>query len=225
MLINSVYGHWEANSYVSLAEADDYFARHPEQATWDYQAEASKEGALIHATRWLDHVPDFVVGARLFSEAPRAQALRHPTEAADVISGTATGGALAYLSDTSLANPESYRSNEFKYGSIEITGGTGIYSRTTITLFNVTTGVVSVVPNFDDLIDATSDYSIVYPLAADLKNAVCELALYITKGNFDQALNAAQMEQGAVTPLTVLPLNVQHLIGSTVAPRLEVRRA
>lgn len=226
MQLNAVYGHWEANSYALIAEADDYFSLHPESASWDYHDDTNKGGYLVHATRWLDQVPDFVIGGRLFSALPRKQLLRHPTDGETVISGTATGGGSSYLVDSGLANQESYRSNEFRYGTLEITGGTGIYGRARITNFDVDTGIVTVPDDtFSTPIDATSEYSIVYPLVQNLKAAVFELALYISAGNFDQALNAAQMEQGAVTPLTVLPLNVQHLIGLTVAWRPEVRRA
>lgn len=44
-----------SNSYVTVAEADDYFSRHPIAAVWATKAPSDKETALITAGRTLDY--------------------------------------------------------------------------------------------------------------------------------------------------------------------------
>jgi hypothetical protein len=45
------------NSYVSLTEAEEYFASVIDASGWDTLDEASKEAALISATRYIDERP------------------------------------------------------------------------------------------------------------------------------------------------------------------------
>ena len=43
-----------ANSYVTLAEANDYFETVPNSSTWTDKTDDQKNRALIDATRWID---------------------------------------------------------------------------------------------------------------------------------------------------------------------------
>ena len=43
-----------ANSYVTLAEADAYFETVPDATTWDNKLDDARNRALIAATRWID---------------------------------------------------------------------------------------------------------------------------------------------------------------------------
>jgi len=43
-----------ANSYVTLTEANDYFETVPDSSTWVNKSEDQKNRALIAATRWID---------------------------------------------------------------------------------------------------------------------------------------------------------------------------
>ena len=43
-----------ANSYVTLAEADAYFETVPSSTQWDNKQDDKKNRALISATRWID---------------------------------------------------------------------------------------------------------------------------------------------------------------------------
>ena len=43
-----------ANSYVTLTEANDYFDTSPDSSTWTNKTDDQKKRALISATRWID---------------------------------------------------------------------------------------------------------------------------------------------------------------------------
>ena len=43
-----------ANSYVTLAEANDYFDTSPDSSTWTNKTDDQKKRSLISATRWID---------------------------------------------------------------------------------------------------------------------------------------------------------------------------
>lgn len=52
--INATLKSATANSYVTLAEADDYFETVPDSTQWDNKTTDKKNRALISATRWID---------------------------------------------------------------------------------------------------------------------------------------------------------------------------
>ena len=43
-----------ANSYVTLTEANDYFDTSPDSSTWSNKSDDQKKRALISATRWIE---------------------------------------------------------------------------------------------------------------------------------------------------------------------------
>ena len=49
-----------ANSYISVADADDYFSNHLYSSDWDNATLGSKESALIMCTRILDEKIDWI---------------------------------------------------------------------------------------------------------------------------------------------------------------------
>ena len=52
--INATVKGENANSYVTLAEANDYFDTSPDSSTWTNKTDDQKKRALISATRWID---------------------------------------------------------------------------------------------------------------------------------------------------------------------------
>ena len=61
-----------ANSYVTLAEANDYFETVPDSSTWTNKTDDQKNRSLIAATRWIDSLVYY--GDR----CDNAQALKFP---------------------------------------------------------------------------------------------------------------------------------------------------
>ena len=52
--INATVKDANANSYVTLAEANTYFETVPDSSTWDNKTDDQKKRSLISATRWID---------------------------------------------------------------------------------------------------------------------------------------------------------------------------
>ena len=52
--INATIKGENANSYVTLTEANDYFDTSPDSSTWTNKTDDQKKRALISATRWID---------------------------------------------------------------------------------------------------------------------------------------------------------------------------
>ena len=52
--INATVKGENANSYVTLAEANDYFDTSPDSSTWTNKTDDQKKRSLISATRWID---------------------------------------------------------------------------------------------------------------------------------------------------------------------------
>ena len=52
--INATIKGENANSYVTLAEANTYFETVPDSSTWTNKTDDQKNRALISATRWID---------------------------------------------------------------------------------------------------------------------------------------------------------------------------
>ena len=61
-----------ANSYVTLAEANDYFETVPDSSTWTNKTDDQKNRSLIAATRWIDTLSYY--GSR----CDNGQALKFP---------------------------------------------------------------------------------------------------------------------------------------------------
>ena len=52
--INATIKDANANSYVTLTEANTYFETVPDSSTWDNKTDDQKKRSLISATRWID---------------------------------------------------------------------------------------------------------------------------------------------------------------------------
>ena len=52
--INATVKDANANSYVTLTEANTYFETVPDSSTWDNKTDDQKKRSLISATRWID---------------------------------------------------------------------------------------------------------------------------------------------------------------------------
>ena len=52
--INATIKGENANSYVTLSEANDYFDTSPDSSTWTNKTDDQKKRSLISATRWID---------------------------------------------------------------------------------------------------------------------------------------------------------------------------
>src|SRR3990167_6498976 len=164
MSINSTLTHWDAQSYVGLTQADDYFLNHPDLTRWDLLSDAAKENQLVIATSILEGFPLFAVDGKMHDTAPYNQRLKLPTFDNSSYSGTPASGTTLTIVDTTLAAVASYRDDYFNFGAVG-------------------SGTITVSEAFTAAIDTTSIFDLIYPFHPNLIAGVCELALDLARGN------------------------------------------
>ena len=193
MSINSTLTHWDAQSYVGLTQADDYFLNHPDLTRWDLLADAAKENQLVIATSILEGLPLFAVDGKMHDTAPYNQRLKLPIFNNSSYSGTPASGTTLTIVDSALAAAASYRDDYFNFGAVRITAGTNIYECRQVSDFAVGSGTITVNEAFTAAIDTTSTFDLIYPFHPNLIAGVCELALDLARGNTGEIASTMQL--------------------------------
>jgi hypothetical protein len=175
MTLNVKLGDRNHNSYVSLAQAEEYFTNTAETTSWDSLATTAKEAALIQAAR------DFERFNYIDEPYYDNQGLTFPLESNDVV----TGNCGTPITTTSFRHTNLYSStyNEmptdyWKYGTVHITSGTPVNDTRAISNSNVTTGSITVASEFSALPTENTAFLIFAPLPKEVYDAQCEQALF-----------------------------------------------
>ncbi len=215
----------DAESYESVEYADEYFSKHPDATRWAALPEASKETALKHASEILDKSLVFHRGkTRFLYSEPWKQRFRLPSTEHLTVSGTATSGTTTEITCADLTVVSDYRDDYFNGGTIRFTSGSNIYNLSKISDFVLSTGTITVESAFSNAVVSGDEFVIVMPLDSDIRNAVCEMALEVMKGDWQASINAAVLESGGMTPGNLLPAKVLWLLGVQNFSRATVRR-
>lgn len=172
-----------ANSYVTLAEVEAYFLNRQDILTWSSLSNNQKEAILIMATNHIDSFRFFnceIVDRPKFYR--NKQSLKFPRHNySQVNSGTVKSSGNNFIIDSSRVN-NSYEPNDFwNDGAIIITDGTGKGQTRKITDFDMETGKITISENWTINPDTSSQYYLVEKINDEIKNAVCEQALFISK--------------------------------------------
>lgn len=165
---------FDANSYVTVAMADDYFNNRLNSDSWTALSNDNKGRALIEAANRIE--------AYRFHGSPAwpKQRLKWPRVPFSALqSGTAQSGSTTTLIDTSLANIDIYDPSEFVYAGLRIIEGTNEGYTRLVTAFNISTGQLTVGTAFPSAIDSTSQYMLVTKIPDAIRQAQCELALWV----------------------------------------------
>lgn len=210
--INSILGHSAQNSYVSVTNADAYFALHTEYDAWAQGTSDTKPRALITASRRIDGLK--LRGSMLFPGGPTTlgdalsygpesmtpisgkQGLQWPIYEQGFVTGTADSATATTLVDASLILPNQFQDDYWIGGSIRITDGTDQWDHREITDFVAATGTLTVA-GWTATPDTTSTYILIPPLPWDFTAAVCEQALLELQGVTTQ--RAIRIAQGAIS--------------------------
>ena len=190
-LINYVGCHL-SDSYVTLAEANDYLAGRGGIEAWNDASAQARERLLRQAVVDIDLFrykgQKFFDGYPLSITAPYTtlfefsltyrQSLQFPRSWHAYFTGRAGGG-----SDTTVVVPElSYLNHSYNSligGTIYIITGSGSFSYSNITSYDPTTATFTVSPSFSDSVDTTSLYVILEAIPREVKFAQIEQALHI----------------------------------------------
>ena len=181
MSINAIPTHKDADSYTTLAEANDYFTSfYYGPNSWANASNANKELALRQATRIIDR-------CRFFHEKydGEHQRLEFPRSDEENWNGKAFSGSITTLIDTNListSNSELYPDDYWNGGCLYITSGTNKFEKRLISDFDRATGKITVSSAFTSAIDNTCEYTIVKKIPQEIKDAQCEIALWLLDG-------------------------------------------
>lgn len=168
--------HPQANSYVTVAEATQYFADRDNSTSWTGASADQKSQALIEATRLVDayrfHGCKLKEWQRL--EFPRY----HKTT---VLSLTPKTVGATTLQNDSIMKKMSYPPDFFKYGAVwfydENQAAYGQFRL--VTAFDHLTGILTLESALSPLPDTLSSFQLWTGIPYEVKWAVCETALAI----------------------------------------------
>lgn len=180
MSINVTPTHPDADSYATVAEADEYLSIKSSYSTWNAFTTAEKEGFLKMATRQVDMLrfeyPPFYHIAQNYRDE---QKRKHPMKdakswAASVSTGTTTSVTIPNATKLTWM-PDNYWTN----GAIVVREGTGRGQTSRITSFTASTGVVEF-EAVTTALDSTSQIILIQELDDELVWATIEHAFFLS---------------------------------------------
>lgn len=181
--------HPEADSYLSLAEADALMeSRLSGASEWDALDDDKKERLLKIATTHIDslrffHDLHYPVPANYRDK----QALKFPRTNSRRATGKARSVTTNTLVDSDRANRTDEPDNFWKYGALVIYEGAGKGKTYDVTAFDMATGTITIEGTFSPAIDTTSYYKVIQKIPQEVKLATLEQALYILNGGGERA--------------------------------------
>lgn len=179
--------HPDANSYVTLAEAEALLANRSDVAEWAALTDEQKEALLKLATQHIDTLRFFHKKVyRVAQDYRREQNLEFPRDNHHMPAGVVDSATATTIVDNALANLQNYPDDYFNGWAVVIKEGTGKGQVVLITDFVSATGTISVA-SWTTQPDTTSQYRLVPKIKDDVKRATVEQAIYISKGGGDRA--------------------------------------
>jgi len=177
-----------ADSYVTLAEADAYFLNRSDVANWSALSDEQKEAVLKLATK---HIDTFRFHGEEIRPTPNwyrdKQNLKFPRNTARQKSGVVDSAGVNYLTDSARADEQTEPNDFWNDGCVIITDGTGKGQTRKISDFDSATGKITISENWETNPDTTSQYRVVEKIPKEVKNATFEQALYLTNGGGERA--------------------------------------
>lgn len=174
--------HKDANSYVSKAEADEYFEGYDlgdsddRHTFWHSKNLIDQENALKMAAKVIDKFRFF--REKFYDD----QALEFPRDNAKTVTGTVDSGTADYFLDSNLQNDDDYPDDYFEYWCCEITEGTNEWDKRRISSSTRVTGKVDLESSFPSALDSTSQFKLIEKIPDAVKQAQCEIALWLLQG-------------------------------------------
>ena len=177
--MNVIPTHPDADSYTTVAFADDYLSMKDGEKAWSNLSNDEKERYLVRASRQLDMLP--ISSLPLYYEAAnfrRKQGLKFPLLHDRKYQVPASSFGTNTVVSSQLSGLQHMPTGFFDDGALIIIEGTGRGSIYHIDTFNGETGTVTTKTNFV-AVDETSRITLVQDIHDNVKRAVCEQALYL----------------------------------------------
>lgn len=168
-----------ADSYASVADADDYLAVKSGFSTWDAFTDGQKENFLKQATRQIDMLRfeyrPFYWDARDYRDK---QSLKHPMLDQKHWSSTVSAGSTTTVTIPNAINLTWMPDDYWNGGAIVVREGSGRGQTATITDFVASTGVVTF-ETVSTALDSTSQITLIQELDDEIVWACIEHAYFL----------------------------------------------
>lgn len=181
-VLNASVAGFNANCYVTIKEANAYFADRYDSDSWFDLSENDKEALLIRAARNLEQANYF--GNKYYDN----QSMSFPRDDHEVVEGNCASPDINKFKNTSLKSdtygeiPRQY----WKHGTIHFTSGTPVNDIVYIASSDVTKGFVY--PDggsFSAAPTTNTKFTAFAPIDKDIKSANCEEAIHIYNNDFE----------------------------------------
>lgn len=194
MALNTTPTHPQANSYVTLEEADEYIQGTGSMDVWNALNEDQKEAALKIATRHIDSLRFFheriYTGVGQYRDRQKLQFPRH--HSSRNMSGQVSSAGADWIIDVNQVNRNDTPDDFWNGGALVVTEGAGKGKTYKIEDFDMATGKVTVEENFSPAVDATSYFRLIQKVPDEVKYATVEQALYNLNGGGERAKMQAE---------------------------------
>lgn len=178
VVFNAIAAHPQANSYISLAEANQYFENRDNSSAWTAAGDDQKQQVLIEATRRIDS--ESFRSEKLYQwqglEFPRFGGINARSFSTSADSATSNTLVSSNITDV-ISMPDDY----WNYGSVFFYSKgqdnyMGIYE---IADFVASTGTVTTTNNFNTVPSAGDNFKLIREVPREIKWATCETALAV----------------------------------------------
>jgi hypothetical protein len=190
MALNTILSHPDQNSYVTVAEADEYLAVKQGFNNWDALSTLQKEGFLKASALQMNELR--FRGVEIYDRAKdyrREQNLAFPRlRYGDIQYGNATSSTSTSVSILQLANQQYLPDDVFNGGVAVIREGTGRGQTVAITDWVSSTGTATVA-SWTTQPDTTSAISLILPVDDKVKYAQIEQAYFLSQYKDEDILN------------------------------------
>lgn len=186
--------HPEANSYLSVTEADELMEnRLGMYDEWNALDEDKKDRLLRIATTQIDSLRfHYDLHYPIPADYRDKQALKFPRTNSKRATGKADSVSTNYLIDTNRKNRSDEPDDFWKGGALVIYEGAGKGKTYDVTAFELSTGKITIEGTFSPAIDTTSYYKVIQKIPTEVKLATLEQALYLLNGGGERAKMQAE---------------------------------
>jgi len=190
MALNTILSHPDQDSYVTIAEANDYLAVKQNYSHWAGLSTLQKEGFLKQAALQMDQLR--YKGTQVYEtdkDYRREQNLAFPRQGIErLYFGNASSSTSTTVSVLQLSAQQYLADDVLNGGTVVIREGTGRGQVKTITDWTSFTGTATVA-SWDIQPDTTSQVLFIAPVDKKIKHAQIEQAYFLSRYQDEDVLN------------------------------------
>lgn len=176
--MNTIPTHPDADSYVTVAEADQYLMVKNQYSQWSNLTTQKKDMLLVQATRQVDMLPFSSIPMYYMAKSYRLeQQLKFPLFVGQNSYFTASSFTSNTVTTNTFKNNSGIPTGMWDNGALVIYEGTGRGTTYAVESFNAETGTIQIVGTFS-AIDQTSQFHIVKEIPDKVRWGTIEQAFF-----------------------------------------------